>query len=184
MDDSQIIELYFARDEEAIRATSVKYGRLCSHMAYNILNNEADTEECVNDAYLGVWNAIPPKRPDNFMAFLCKITRNLALKRLEYASAAKRHAPVVVPLSELDELLPDSKRLDETDEQQLGALLSGFLRSEKVDARNVFIRRYWYFDTIAQISARYAFSESKVKSMLFHTRRRLKLFLKKEGFDL
>ena len=91
MNDLSIIELYFARDEEAIKQTDIKYGKLCHNVAYNILNNNEDSEECVNDTYIGVWNAIPPTRPNNFMAFVCKITRNLSLKRLEAMSRKNVH---------------------------------------------------------------------------------------------
>jgi len=90
MDDLSIIELYFARDEQAIKETDNKYGKLCHSIAYNILNNNEDSEECVNDTYIGVWNAIPPTRPNNFMAFLCKITRNISLKRIETMARQKR----------------------------------------------------------------------------------------------
>ena len=166
MDDLTIIELYFDRSEQAIDETDKKYGKLCRSLAGSILSSDEDAEECVSDAYLSVWNTIPPTRPNNFTAFLCKIVRNLSLKRLDYNTAQKRNGNVTVPLAELEEL---------------GKLLSRFLRQEKADARNAFIRRYYFFDTIADIAERYSFSESKVKSMLYHTRNRLRAFLKKEG---
>lgn len=184
MDDLQIIELYFDRNEKAIKETEVKYGKLCFSIANNILNNEADTEECVNDTYLSVWNTIPPQRPNNFMAFICKITRNISLKRIEFNNAVKRSAHTIISLSELEEVLPGTNNQPEIEDEQLGKLISDFLRSEKEDARNVFIRKYWYFDTIADIATRYSFSEGKVKSMLFHTRNRLKDYLKKEDYYL
>ena len=166
MDDLTIIELYFDRSEQAIDETDKKYGKLCRSLAGSILSSDEDAEECVSDAYLSVWNTIPPTRPNNFTAFLCRIVRNLSLKRLDYNTAQKRNGNVTVPLAELEEL---------------GKLLSCFLRQEKADARNAFIRRYYFFDTIADIAERYSFSESKVKSMLYHTRNRLRAFLKKEG---
>ena len=104
MNDLGIIELYFARDEEAIKQTDIKYGKLCHRVAYNILNNNEDSEECVNDTYIGVWNAIPPTRPNNFMAFVCKITRNLSLKRLEAQARQKRSQAILVSLDELAEV--------------------------------------------------------------------------------
>lgn len=184
MDDSQIIQLYFERDETAVRETELKYGKLCLGIANRILNNPADAEECVNDTYLSVWNAIPPQQPDNLMAFVARIARNQSLKRLEFHQAYKRSAYTAVSLSELEAVLPGKSIQPEMEEKLLGRLVSDFLRKEKEAARNVFIRKYWYFDSIADISARYSFSESKVKSMLFHTRNRLRSYLKKEGVYL
>ena len=107
MNDLEIIELYFSRDEEAIKQTDIKYGKLCHSVAYNILNNNEDSEECVNDTYIGVWNAIPPTRPNNFMSFVCKITRNISLTRLEAMTRQKRSQAIIVSLDELAEILPD-----------------------------------------------------------------------------
>ena len=109
MDDLRIIELYFERDEQAIKETDAKYGKLCHSIAYNILNNHEDSEECVNDTYVGVWNAIPPTRPSNFMSFVCKIARNLSLKRLEFMKREKRSADVMLSLDELESVLPDDR---------------------------------------------------------------------------
>ena len=108
MDDLMIIELYFERDEKAIKETDKKYGRLCFTVAINILGNDEDSEECVNDTYLSVWNKIPPTRPNNFMAFICKITRNLSLKRLDYNKAMKRTPESFVSFTELEDVLPDN----------------------------------------------------------------------------
>ena len=184
MDDLQIIELYFARDEQAIKATDDKYGRLCLCIAGNILSNREDSEECVNDTYLNVWNRIPPTRPDNFKAFICKITRNLSLKKLEAANARKRTGAAILSLEEIEETVPDSGVSPEIRDEELGKLISAFLRKQKDDARNVFLRKYWFFDPVSDIAKRYAFSESKVKSMLFHTRNKLRDYLKKEGIEL
>lgn len=178
MDDLTIIELYFDRSEQAIDETDKKYGKLYRSLAGSILSSDEDAEECVSDAYLSVWNTIPPTRPNNFTAFLCRIVRNLSLKRLDYNTAQKRNGNVTVPLSELEEVL---HTVPEPELEELGKLLSRFLRQEKADARNVFIRRYYFFDTVADIAERYSFSESKVKSMLYHTRNRLRAFLEKEG---
>ncbi len=183
MDDLQIINLYFERNENAIKETEIKYGKLCLSIARNILDNEADSEECVNDTYLSVWNTIPPQRPNNFTAFISKITRNISLKRVRFDSAVKRSALTVISLSELEEVIPDHHGA-EVEEEQLGKLISNFLRKENADARNVFIRKYWFFDNIAEIAEKYSFSESKVKSMLYHTRSKLKDYLKKEGVYL
>ena len=184
MEDPQIIELYFARDEQAIRETEVKYGKLCHRIAYNILNNREDAEECVNDTYVGVWNAIPPARPERFLPFVCKIARNLALKRLEFLTREKRSRAVLVSLHELEDVLPDDRIPPDLQDEEIGRLIGDFLREQKEDVRNVFVRKYFYFDSIAEIAERYAFTESKVKNMLFHTRNKLKVYLTKKGFDL
>ncbi len=181
MDDKQIIDLYFERNEDAIRETEIKYGRLCHSVAHRILGNASDAEECVSDTYLGLWNAIPPERPRFFKAFVCKIVRNVSLKKLEYNRAAKRYDPDMISLSELEEILPDSALTHDIAEESLGDLLNAFLREERECARNVFIRRYYFNDSIAEIAGLYDFSEAKVKSMLFHTRNRLKTYLAEKG---
>lgn len=184
MDDQQIIELYFARKEQAIKETETKYGRLCYSIAYNILNNREDSEECVNDTYTGIWNAIPPTRPNNFMSFICKITRNLSLKKLEFINREKRSQALLVSFEELEAILPDDRFTLDLSDADVGKLISDFLRTQKIDIRNVFIRKYYYFDSIEDIAKRYSFTESKVKNMLFHTRNKLKDYLIKEGIEL
>ncbi len=184
MNDLDIIELYFARNEQAIKETDEKYGKLCHDIAYNILNNNEDSEECVNDTYIGVWNAIPPARPNNFQAFVCKITRNLSLKRLESLSRQKRSQATLVSLDELAEILSDESIGDGVSDEDIGKLISRFLRNEKEEIRNVFIRKYYFFDSIGDIASRYSFTESKVKNMLHHTRTKLKDYLIKEGIEL
>lgn len=183
MDDLGIIELYFAREEQAISETETKYGRLCRSIAYNILGNDEDAEECVNDTYMGVWNAIPPARPRNLTAFVCRIARNLSLKRLEYLTRDKRSANMTVSFCELEEILPDSVA-ESVGDERIGALISEFLRAQKSEARQVFVRKYYFFDTVEDIAKRYSFSESKVKSILYHTRKRLKEYLSREGIDV
>lgn len=184
MDDLQIIELYFQRDEQAVRETDAKYGRLCHRIAYNILGSREDSEECVNDAYMGIWNAIPPARPNNFTAFVCRITRNLSLKRLEFLTREKRSRDAAVSLDELEAVLPDDRVQPDMDDEALSGLISRFLRGQKEEVRNVFIRRYYFFDSIGEIAERYSFTESKVKNMLFHTRNKLKAYLIKEGIEI
>ena len=183
MEDLQIVRLFFERDERAIGETEIKYARLCRTIALNVLGNAEEAEECVNDTYLSLWNTIPPAEPDNFKAYVCRITRNLALNRLAYNSAQKRSSAALVPLSELEDAL-SAKTLSEDDGRELGRLIVSFLRTQKADARNIFIRRYWYLDTVAGIAAKYSFSESKVKSMLYRTRCKLGKYLKKEGFEI
>ena len=184
MDDLRIIELYFERDERAIEETDAKYGKLCHRIAYNILNNHEDSEECVNDTYIGVWNAVPPTRPNNFMSFVCKITRNLSLKRLEFMKREKRSADMLVSLDELAAILPDERYAPDVSDEDVGKLISAFLRNQKEDVRNVFIRKYYFFDSIRDIAERFGFTESKVKNMLFYTRNKLKDHLIQEGVEL
>ena len=180
MEDEQILELYFARDERAIEETAQKYGRLCYHVCYHILRSDETAEECVNDTYLGVWNRIPPVKPSRLAAFVCRIARNISLNKSAFDHAAKRSA-AVLSLSELSEAIADGGSWDDAEDTQLAALLSAFLRTEKADARNVFLRKYWFFDTVEEIAARYGFSESKVKAMLHRTRNRLRTFLTQKG---
>ena len=181
MEDLNIIELYFARDEQAIKETDAKYGKLCHSIAYNILHNKEDSEECVNDTYIGVWNAIPPTRPNHFIGFVCKITRNLALKRIEAMNRLKRSQATVVSLDELAEILSDESIAEDVSDEGITELIGDFLRKEKADVRNVFLRKYYFFDSVGDIAERYGFTEDKVKSMLYHTRKKLKAYLIKEG---
>ena len=181
MDDLQIIQLYFARDEQAIRETDRKYGKLCFQVANNLLACREDAEECVNTAYLALWNKIPPTHPKSFKAYICKITRNLSLKKLEFAHAMKRSDHTVVSLSEIEATLPDHRVAQGMEDEELGKRISSFLRKEKELDRNVFLRRYWFFDSISDIASRYALNENSVKSILFRTRNRLRAYLEKEG---
>ncbi len=178
-EDEQIVALFWARDEVAIAKTSEKYGHLCMSVALNILHNEQDAEECVSDTYLNLWNTIPPERPRNLTAFVCRITRNIALNRFDYNCAQKRSGRVV-SLTDLADTLPDTALLPMEDEE-LGKHLAAFLATEKALARKVFIRHYWFSDGIADIAARYSLTESKVKSMLFRTRNRLRRYLTEKG---
>ncbi len=184
MDDNSIVELFFERNEMAIRETDEKYGKLCRSISYNILKSREDSEECVNDTYVGLWNSIPPARPNSFAAFVCKITRNLSLKRLVFIKREKRSPQVLLSLDELSQVLPDERYAPEVTDEEVGRLISQFLRTQKEDARNVFIRKYFFFDSVAQIADRYSFTESKVKNMLFYTRNKLKDYLIKEGIEI
>lgn len=181
MEDFLIIDLYFSRNENAIKETSNKYGALCFSIANNILSNIEDTEECVNDTYLTLWNSIPPQRPNNFIAFIYKITRNLSLKRLDYNLAKKRNPGLIISFEELDNIITDNMLCSNIEDEKIGEYISRFLRTESPDSRNVFMRRYYFFDSISMISKKYNYSEGKVKSMPHRTRKRLKEYLNKEG---
>ena len=184
MDDLRIIELYFMRDEQAVRETEQKYGKLCFRISNNILNNHGYSEECVNDTYMSVWNAIPPAKPDNFKAFICKIARNISLKRLEFMNREKRSENLVYSFEELEKVLSDERFSMNVSDEDVGKIISDFLYTQKEEVRNVFIRKYFFFDSIGEIAERYSFSEGKVKSMLFTTRKKLKVYLIKEGIEV
>lgn len=182
MEDNAIVQLYFDRAESAIEETDKKYGRYCKSIALRILASDADAEECVNDAWLNTWNAIPPKRPSKLSAFLGRITRNLALDRHDYNTAAKRNNAFNLVLDELAEIVASSDSVEkEAEAGETAGAISAFLRELDEDARNVFLRRYWFADAVADISVRFGMSESKVKSMLFRTRNKLRAHLEQES---
>lgn len=185
MDDNKIIELYWERKEEAIKETSLKYGRLCTHIAKNILACYEDSEECVNDTYLAVWNAIPNERPNRFSAFISKITRNLALKKYEYISAAKRNPAAITSLEELGDCVSGTDSVEsEVESRRIESTIDKFLWLQGEEKRNVFIRRYWYFDSIESICNSTGFTASKVKSMLYEMRKKLRIYLESEGIKV
>lgn len=185
MDDSQIVALFFARAEEAISEVSAKYGRLCSYIANNILSSREDSEECVNDTWFGLWRAIPPQRPEKLSAFAGRVTRNLALKKYEYLSAAKRSPETVCSLEELEECVSGGDYVEnELENRRIEAAIDDFLWSQGEEKRNVFILRYWYFDSIDAICKKTGFSQSKVKSMLYQLRQKLRAHLESEGIDV
>lgn len=182
MEDEKIIELYWQRDEEALRQTNSKYGSFCYYIAHNILKDEEDSKECVNDTWFKAWTVIPPKRPDFFQAFLGKITRNLSLDRYRKNHASKRGGGSMdVIYEELKECIADNGSEGTTDTIVISDALGTFLRGLSRDARIIFVRRYWYADSIGEIAKHYGMSESKVKSSLMRSRNRLKAFLEKEG---
>lgn len=183
MDDDIIIDLYWARSESAISETSKKYGGYCTKIAMNILQNREDSEECVNDTYLKVWNAVPPQRPTFFLSFLGRITRNISLNRYKERNAKKRGgSEVALLLSELEGCIPSRSNMEvEYETGLIAKAIDDFLYSIDSKNRIVFVRRYWYADSIASIASRFHMSESKVKSMLFRTRNKLRVYLEKEG---
>lgn len=185
MNDDQIIELYFQRKEEAISETAMKYGRLLKSIANNVLGNYSDSEECVNDAYHVAWNKIPPKVPNNLGVFLGKIVRNIALDKFDYNKAAKRNSDFSVTLSELEEVLSSKENPEfALEEAELAKHINDFLRQSDYIKRVIFVRRYWYADSIDEIAVNYGFSQSKVKSMLKRTREGLKKYLERQGVRL
>lgn len=185
MDDEKIVDLYWARDEGAIRETMAKYGKLCAYIANNILASREDCEECINDVYYTVWKTIPSKRPNRFSAFIGKITRNLALKKYEYVTARKRNPEAVISLEELGDVVTGTESVEsEVEMLQMERAIDAFLWQQGEEKRNVFIRRYWYFESIDGISRRTGFHPGKVKSILFEMRQKLKRYLEREGYTL
>lgn len=181
--DKEIIALFSSSDQRAVSEFKNKYGDLCLSIALNILHNMEDAEECTNDVYINLWNGIPPS-VENFKAYVCKVTKNLAINKCRYNLAEKRNNDLIISLSDLEESVADPNCQSDSDENELGEKISRFLRAEDTVHRNVFVRRYWFMDSIKDIAEKYSFSESKVKSMLFHTRNKLKKFLKREGVDI
>ena len=181
MEDKQIISLFLARNEDAIRHTDDTYGRRLFHLAYNIVKNDQDAEESVSDTYMKAWDTIPPQQPNHFFAYLARICRNFALGKLDCKNAAKRKAEVVSLTQEMESCIPDTSRDTELDAKELGKVLNAFLRTLTPENRMVFMRRYWYVDTVAEIAVRYGISESAVMTRLSRTRAKMRAYLEKEG---
>ena len=183
LEDSKIIDLYWARKEQALAETDAKYGSYCRTIARNILRNFEDTEECVSDTWLHAWNSMPPQRPGILSAFLGRITRNLSFDRCKYQQAAKRGGGALpLALDELGECIPSAQRVEYTLEQkELAAAIDRFLRTLPERECSMFLRRYWYVDSVQLIAARYAIKENTAKSILFRTREKLRRYLAGEG---
>lgn len=180
--DDEIVALYLARDERALAETERAYGSLCRGLAKRILRNTEDAEECVSDAWLRLWQSIPPERPDNLGGYLTRILRNLCLDRLRAGNAAKRGGRAVTV--SLDELASVTGRNDAESgllAAELGRAVGRFLRTQSELARNVFLRRYYFFDDRAEIARRYEISAAQVSVLLSRTRKRLRTYLQKEG---
>lgn len=184
MEDKEIIDLYWKRSEHAITETDQKYGVYCFCIANNILSNKEDSEESVNDTWLAAWNTMPPKKPDILAVFLGKITRYISLDRWRKRMASKRGGgEVPLVLDELEECVAGRESVElQYLKKELAEVINGFLNTLSEIERKVFICRYWYMDSIENISKRFEFSESKVTSMLYRIRGKLKNVLEKEGF--
>ena len=184
MDDSKIIALFFARNEDAIRHTDNTYGRRLFYLAERIVKNDQDAEESVNDTYMRAWDTIPPQKPRHLFAYLAKICRHFALDRLDWNNAAKRKAEIISLTQEMETCIPDSHRDRELEARELGRILDAFLRTLTPENRMVFLRRYWYVDTVAEIAVRFGLSESAVQMRLRRTRDKLSTYLEMEGIKV
>lgn len=183
MEDQQIVSLYWNKSETAISETQHKYGKYCTAIAYNILYSHEDAAEVVNDTYMAAWNSIPPHRPAFLAAFLGKITRRISIDRWKKSRAEKRGGgEMPLALDELEECIPSPSLVEhEIEEKQLAFVLNEFLRKLPEPEQQVFMCRYWYLDSISSICTQFNFSQSKVKSMLARTRKKLRTQLEKEG---
>lgn len=181
LNDAKIIELFWERQEDAIRETDRVYGRRLHVLANKILNDREDAEESVSDTYMKTWQIIPPNRPAHLYAFLASICRHLSFHKLDWKLAAKRKAEVVSLTQEMELCIPDSSQDRALEGKELGRIMNAFLESLPKDSRLIFLRRYWHVDTIAEIAARYGMSESKVKMQLSRTRAKLRTYLESEG---
>lgn len=181
MDDVGIIELYWARDERAVAETEQKYGAYCRSISYHILKDRQDAEECINDTWVKAWNAIPPQRPFALGAFLGKIARNISLNRYRRANAQRRGGGVVpLLLDELRDCSADGPE-QQLEAAELGRCLDQFLRQLPQKDCCIFLRRYWYMDSMEEIARRYHLAVGTVKSSLFRSRQKLKIYLQQEG---
>lgn len=180
MQDERIIELFFERSDEALEAVSQKYGKYCFYIAFRILRDDSEAYDCVDETYLSAWHSIPPERPLSLCHFLGRITRNAAINRFDYNNAKKRAGGVALALDEFSECIPDgSTPIDE--EIALKNSINGFLSSLQKNERVIFMQRYWYTQSIREISDAMKMSESAVKVSLFRTRQKFKAHLVKDG---
>ena len=185
MDDQQIVQYYFDRDEQAIALSAQKYGALCHRVAMNILDSREDSEECVNDTYLQAWNAIPPERPTLLGAYLCRITRNLAINRYRADHRDKRGGgQAEAVLEELRECLPGGDMDEHLDELVLRDAINKFLRGQLSRNRAIFLRRYWAMERVEDIAMDLGLRRGQTATILYRMRRELKKHLEKEGINL
>ena len=185
MEDTDIIKLYFERDEKALKETGRKYGRGIRSVAYAVLKNNSDAEECENDTYHSAWNAIPPSKPQRLGAFLYRIARNAAVDRYKHDRAQKRGSEYDAALSELEGMLSAGETPDSIVEaDELAAAIVSFLKTLSQTKRIVFIHRYWYCRSIAEIAELSGFSQSKIRTMLMRVRNELKKHLERQGYVL
>lgn len=183
MDDQHIIELYHLRDERAITETQLKYGAYCMEVAYRILENRQDSEECVNDVFLRLWQSIPPHKPHTLRGFIAKITRNLALNRLRDNRILRRGGgEMTIALDELSECIADNERVEDAYlQKELGEYINRFLKQLSARDCNLFLCRYYFLYPVSEIAAKQGLSEAHVRTSLSRTRKKLKVYLEKHG---
>ena len=178
IDDEKIIEMFFERSEQGIRELDIKYGKVCHKLSNNIVNNRQDAEECVNDAYLGAWNAIPPARPNPLLTYICKIVRNISLKIYDRKEAAKRSSHYTIAMEEIEACIADPKTAEaEIEARELARIIESFLDTLTLDNRVIFIRRYWFFDSCKDIAEFVGLSEKNISVRLTRIRQKMKSYL-------
>ena len=178
IDDEKIIEMFFERSEQAIRELDIKYGKICHNLSYNIVNNRQDAEECVNDAYLGAWNAIPPVRPNPLLSYIVKIVRNISLKIYWRKEAAKRSGHYTIALEEIEGCIADQKTVeDEIEARELARIIGEFLDTLTLENRVIFMRRYWFADSYKDIAEFMGLSEKNISVRLTRIREKMKQYL-------
>ena len=184
-DDERIIALFFDRSEQAIQELDEKYGKACRRLSYGIVNSEQDAEECVNDAYLGAWNAIPPAHPSPLLSFILRIVRNISLNRYWKTEAGKRSSRYTVALAEIEDCIADNKTVEaELDARELAHILEEFLDALSRENRVIFLRRYWFADSYREIAALTGLSEKNVSVRLTRIREKLRVFLTEREVSL
>ena len=181
MSDEEIIDLYFSRNEKAISETMNSFGAGLTRFALRFLSDRRDAEECVNDAYKAAWDTIPPNRPERLFPYLAALCRNSALDKVKKNTAQKRSVTIVELTNEMSECIPDSGSIGDERAERLSALINEYLDALSRDKRTVFVGRYWYGESIGEISRRTGFSESKVKTALHRTREGLKKYIIRKG---
>ena len=178
IDDEKIIDLFFERSEQGIRELDNKYGTVCHNLSYNIVNNRQDAEECVNDAYLGAWNAIPPVRPNPLLSYIVKIVRNISLKIYRRKEAAKRNGHYTIALEEIEGYIADQKTVeDEIEARELARIIGEFLDTMTLENRVIFMRRYWFSDSYKDIAEFMGLSEKNISVRLTRIREKMKQYL-------
>ena len=178
IDDEKIIEMFFERSEQGIRELDIKYGKICHNLSYNIVNSRQDTEECVNDAYLGAWNAIPPVHPNPLLSYIVKIVRNISLKIYWRKEAAKRSGHYTIALEEIEGYISDPKTVeDEIEARELARIIEEFLNTLTLENRVIFMRRYWFADSYKDIAEFIGLSEKNISVRLTRIREKMKQYL-------
>ena len=178
IDDEKIIDLFFERDQQGIRELDNKYGAVCRNLSYHIVDNRQDAEECVNDAYLGAWNAIPPVRPDPLLSYIVKIVRNISLKIYWRKEAAKRSGHYTIALEEIEGCIADQKTVeDEIEARELARIIGEFLDTLTLKNRVIFMRRYWFADSYKDIAEFMGLSEKNISVRLTRIREKMKQYL-------
>lgn len=181
MEDQEIIALFGSRSEQAIAELSHKYGNICKKISFRILNDVRDVEECLNDTWLGVWDSIPPHHPDSLNAYICRMTRNLSLKKFRYNTAQKRNSYYDLSLSELEQCIPAKSGEMEAETEELSVLIEQFLDSLSKPDRVMFMKRYWFTEPISEIAKEFGMSENHVSVKMLRIRNKMKKFLEREG---